>query len=123
MISVRMEAAILAGAAILASLMAPRAATAQQPVRGYIDARWNSGYVLRTGGHHACGCFVVCPGCSCLLPTEYRSFAPVAVQGASRERVGRSWYTGDVAAPTALLPRSPVAPRPAMPLGPAAPRE
>lgn len=87
-------------------LWAPCFAPAQQPVRGYIDARWNSGYVLPGSAHHARGHFSVCPGCSCFSPTQYRTFAPVIVPDFGRQP-GGSWYTGDLAVPIELLPDCP----------------
>ena len=65
------------------------------PARGYIDARWNSGYLLRGQDHHPCGRFALCPGCSCLTPNSYRSFAPLIVPRSSDAPLGGSWYTGN----------------------------
>ena len=62
---------------------------------GLIDARWTSGYRVRDGQHHhACGDFHVCPGCTCLAPSQYRSFAPAVVPAQASDNVGASWYTG-----------------------------
>ena len=65
------------------------------PARGYIDARWNSGYRLHGQDHHPCGRFVICPGCSCLTPNSYRSFAPLVVPRSSDVAPGGSWYTAN----------------------------
>jgi hypothetical protein len=78
------------------SLLSATAVVAGAPARGYIDCRWNSGYVLRSRGHHEQGCFVVCPGCSCLTPTQYRSFAETALAGTTPSDVGVSWYLAGI---------------------------
>jgi hypothetical protein len=115
-----MKISLLGFAVVLASLCFASAVTAQVPARGYIDCRWNAGYVVRNRGHNECGRFVVCPGCSCLTPTQYRSFAGSVLPGVTAANVGFSWYAAghalstdspgfatDQAVPEILPPRNP----------------
>lgn len=108
----------LAGTAVVASLAGPNPVMGKHPARGCLDARWDSGYALRSQGHHACGYFAVYPGCSGLVPTQYRSFADTVSTTAGHQRVGFSWYTGESwhadggAAATETQPARPLAPAP-----------
>lgn len=116
---------MLAGVVVVACLAGSRLAAAQHPARGYIDARWNSGYVLSSQRHHERGCFVVCRGCSCLVPIQYRSFADLVFPGPGDDRIGVPWYLGESrAAPEPLsgevMPLASPAPVPVAPLPPSA---
>jgi hypothetical protein len=118
-------AVLVTGVLVLAGLAGHRLAAAQQPARGYIDARWNSGYVLSSRGHHQRGCFVVCPGCSCLVPTQYRSFADLVFPRPADDRVGAAWYLGQPMATSLPLsveamPVESPTPVPAAPMPPSA---
>lgn len=91
----RLPSALFARAVILSSLAITRVASAEAPARGCLDARWSSGYVLRGHGHHPCGYFAVCPGCSGLVPQQYRAMTEALSTGSGGGRVGFSWYAGE----------------------------